>query len=402
MDIDIIKENQLKEYNRLKQLIHTAPILSEENLKEEIEEFGKNEENKKYYRKLKNKFRIHRKVLREHFPLGNAPAQWAESQTPLVSVIVPNYCHAPYLKERIETILDQTFQNFELILLDDCSTDNSRDILLSYKNHPKVSHVVLNEQNSGNTFLQWEKGVSLAKGKYIWIAESDDYADESFLESMIAVYYLHPDCVLVRSGSYQTNEKGRILFRDWDYFREDAEIHIFPGKRYVLRNMLRFNYIYNASMVVFRKDIFQKIDKSYQKQRNTGDWQCWIEFLEQGPIGEYRRKLNYFRQHTNKVSSRSNIIDKGMEDQLTLMTYTMNHLKISLFRKFVIRGEMYDMFLRSRAWISDESIRERCFDILTRQLHAKRWHRSFYKLAVILGFRRYVLRERRLPVLNDI
>lgn len=56
---------------------------------------------------------------------------------PTVSVIVPNYCHAPYLEQRIESILQQTFQDFELILLDDCSTDGSREILERYRNHPK-------------------------------------------------------------------------------------------------------------------------------------------------------------------------------------------------------------------------------------------------------------------------
>ena len=78
---------------------------------------------------------------------------------PLVSVIVPNYNHAPYLRERIDSILNQTFQDFELILLDDCSPDNSREIINSYKDNPHVSHIVLNEENSGNTFVQWDLGV---------------------------------------------------------------------------------------------------------------------------------------------------------------------------------------------------------------------------------------------------
>ena len=69
----------------------------------------------------------------------------------MVSVILPNYNHVVYLKERIESILNQTYQNFELILLDDCSADNSCDILNAYKEHPKVSALVLNEKNTGNT-----------------------------------------------------------------------------------------------------------------------------------------------------------------------------------------------------------------------------------------------------------
>lgn len=106
--------------------------------------------------------------------------------SPMVSVILPNYNHVVYLKERIESILNQTYQNFELILLDDCSADNSCDILNAYKEHPKVSALVLNEKNTGNTFLQWDRGIRLAKGKYVWIAESDDTADIHFLEATVA------------------------------------------------------------------------------------------------------------------------------------------------------------------------------------------------------------------------
>ena len=82
---------------------------------------------------------------------------------PKVSVIVPNYNHAPYLKRRIDSILNQTYQDFELILLDDCSTDNSAEVLNEYASNPKVSHVVINEINSGSTFKQWDKGFALAK-----------------------------------------------------------------------------------------------------------------------------------------------------------------------------------------------------------------------------------------------
>ncbi|TAE04306.1 MAG: glycosyltransferase family 2 protein, partial [Bacteroidetes bacterium] len=90
-------------------------------------------------------------------------------KNPLISVIVPNYNHAPYLLERIESILSQSFQDFELILLDDFSTDQSKEVLKKYQNHEKVSHLLLNEKNSGSTFKQWNKGISLAKGKYIWL-----------------------------------------------------------------------------------------------------------------------------------------------------------------------------------------------------------------------------------------
>ena len=83
---------------------------------------------------------------------------------PTVSVIVPNYCHAPYLEQRIESILQQTFQDFELILLDDCSTDGSREILERYRNHPKVSGIFYNERNSGSPFQKTGRGKVVAFG----------------------------------------------------------------------------------------------------------------------------------------------------------------------------------------------------------------------------------------------
>lgn len=72
--------------------------------------------------------------------------------TPLVSVIVPNYTHARFLEERLETILKQTYRNFEVIILDDKSTDNSKDVIERYRTNDKVRTVVYNDKNSGSSF----------------------------------------------------------------------------------------------------------------------------------------------------------------------------------------------------------------------------------------------------------
>src|SRR5258707_14882309 len=100
-----------------------------------------------------------------------AHALHLEKARPRVSVIIPNYNHARYLRKRIETVLEQTYQDFEVILLDDCSTDGSSSIIDEYRNDSRV-RMGLNEKNSGSTFKQWNKGVGLAEGKNVWIAES--------------------------------------------------------------------------------------------------------------------------------------------------------------------------------------------------------------------------------------
>lgn len=375
-----------KEYRRLQREIHLAPLLCEKHLREEIEAFGVRFQDRKRYKALKRKFWWHRKVHPKHIPIGSAPTEWAGQQTPLVSVIVPNYGHAAYLRERIDCILNQTFQNFELIVLDDCSPDNSREVIMAYKDHPRVSHIVFNEENAGNTFLQWEKGVALAKGKYIWIAESDDYADESFLESTMAMFYLHEDCVMVRTGSYQVNEKDRVLLRDWDEWKEDESIHYYRGEDYIRHNMLHFNFIYNASMVVFRKDVFQRIDKSYQRLRIAGDMQCWIEMLREGPICELRRKLNYFRQHQNKVGASSNAANRGIIDQIKVLAYAIGNVRMSPFRRMMVRGEQYDFSIRWFRTEREPGVKEDCDRALSDDLRATRWDYRWYKLVSLFDF----------------
>ena len=131
--------------------------------------------------------------------------------SPLVSVIVPNYNHHLYLPERIESILLQEFQDFELILLDDCSPDDSVEIFERYRSNPKVSHICVNGQNSGSTFKQWEKGISLARGKYIWIAESDDSADPRLLGSIVNALERYPSAVVGFCSTVVIDSEDRAL-----------------------------------------------------------------------------------------------------------------------------------------------------------------------------------------------
>lgn len=375
-----------KEYRRIKELLHTQPLVENELLLHEIEEYGKRWGNKKKYYSLKRKYKWHRIYYPRHIEIGKPSKEWANRHTPLVSVIIPNYCHAPYLAERIESVLNQSFRNFELIILDDSSSDNSKEVIMRYKDNPHISHIIFNENNTGNTFKQWEKGIAIAKGEYIWVAESDDYADEKFLDSAMTMFYLYNDCAMVRTGSYQVNEKGRILLRDWDYWKEDETIHYYKGTEYIRHNMLHFNFIYNASMVVFRKEVFMRIDKSYQRLVYMGDWQCWIEMLMNGPICEYRRKLNYFRQHQNKVSVSSWRTNKGVIDQVRVLAYVLENIKLSPFRKMMIRGEGYAMSIRWLAENCDSEVVETCFKVLKDELRATPMDYKLYKILSKFAF----------------
>ena len=139
---------------------------------------------------------------------------------PKVSIILPNYNHARFLPQRLESIFNQSFQDFELIILDDNSTDNSKDIIEKYRNHPKVSHIVYNENNSGTPFKQWNKGIELSNGEWIWIAEADDLADVRFLETLINNTKQDQDVVLSYCQSYRMDSEG-VITGDWSDWTND-------------------------------------------------------------------------------------------------------------------------------------------------------------------------------------
>src|SRR5262245_50376289 len=117
--------------------------------------------------------------------MGICPRSLRSAIMPKVTVITPNYNHARYLPQRLDSILAQTFADFELIILDDASTDNSREVIQAYAaRDPRITAIV-NPVNNGSTFKQWNLGLGRARGEYVWFAESDDYAEPTLLEALV-------------------------------------------------------------------------------------------------------------------------------------------------------------------------------------------------------------------------
>ena len=225
-------------------------------------------------------------------------------EKPSVSVVIPNYNHAPFLRERIDSVLAQDYTDFEVILLDDCSTDDSRDIIRSYEGHPHVSQIVLNSKNSGTPFAQWAKGISLAKGEMVWIAESDDVADPQLLGTLMAELKLHERAAVAFVHSRLIDQEGHQLPYGW-HDEDTGEVRVSQGRQFVISKMLTSNYIYNASMAVFRKSAFARIGRGYMEYRYCGDWAFWAELCLQGEVIEVGRVLNSYRQHVGMTTKQS-------------------------------------------------------------------------------------------------
>ena len=290
--------------------------------------------------------------------------------SPLVSVIVPNYNYARFLEERIESILAQSFQDFELILLDDCSTDESRSILERYASHPKVSHYVPNEHNSGSPFAQWERGLALARGRYVWIAESDDSCTPELLEQLVGILEAEPEAVMAHVGSVQIDEEGKQLERDFDGWEPDGSLHRDSPKQYLYKAMRHRDTLYNASKVLFRRMAAEDIDKTYARMRYCGDGIFWLELSRWGDVLELRRKLNRFRQHTQRVTMRSDRSGERLREQIDIARYIEERYPLGWMERHRRRGQLYKECSRLRR--REPELGARCLGYLHEQLGATR------------------------------
>ena len=239
--------------------------------------------------------------------------------TPLVSVIVPNYNHARFLDERLTSILRQTYDNYELIVLDDLSTDNSMEVISKYASDRHLAHVVRNEVNSGSPFKQWEKGFGYAQGELIWIAESDDCCEPTFLERMVGQFLEHGDsCAVSFCRSVKIDADGKRLGEEGmngDLYKN--------GHAFIKDDLSRFNFIVNASSAVFRKCFLNDVDRSYTGFRGCGDWVFWIEIVKSGCVAYVDAPLNYFRQHNMSTTSQQTSSGRGEKELIRVF----NHMR---------------------------------------------------------------------------
>jgi glycosyltransferase involved in cell wall biosynthesis len=218
-----------------------------------------------------------------------------------VSVVLPNYNHGRFLEQRLSSILNQTFQDFEVIILDDCSTDNSKEIIERYRANARISKIEYNSSNGGSVFKQWQKGIALAQGNYIWIAESDDWADAHFLEKLIGAIRQESNVGICFSDSYWVDDVGNK--------GEDLSIYktsfIRAGRDEVRNSLVKFNTIQNGSSALMRADLAKKYIDKIVELKACGDWLLYIDILCSSSLVFVGEKLNYFRWYHNNTSNKA-------------------------------------------------------------------------------------------------
>ena len=224
---------------------------------------------------------------------------------PKVSVVMPVYSSEKYVGEAIESILVQTYNDFELIVIDDCSKDSSAKIIEKYTNDSRV-HFIKNETNQG--FLYGlNKGIELAKGEYIARLDDDDVCYPTRLEKQIEYLDKNRDVVLVgthidllQNGKYIAKEKAPI--------NEKNEIKF----------SLPFgNYLIAHSSFMMRKEVLIKNNIVYEKFVQTPDYNMLCNMSRVGDLYCLDEPLCAWRIHEAQSTQIRTRKMKQYEDDLT-------------------------------------------------------------------------------------
>jgi len=240
-------------------------------------------------------------------------ACYAKTGLQHVSVVVPNYNYEQYIKERLQSIFDQSYPIYEIIVLDDASTDNSVSVIEEMiKDQAVDCKLIVNTDNSGNVFKQWAKGVELSSGDYVWIAEADDLANIDFLNEVMKPFSFDENVVISFSQSSQINEKGEELCPDYlDYVSDVSDEkwtkhYLSDGLDEIEKSLSVKNTIPNVSAVVFKSSVVREVLKKHLDEivsfKVAGDWLVYIYSLSQGKIAYASKSLNKHRRHSGSTT----------------------------------------------------------------------------------------------------
>ena len=197
-----------------------------------------------------------------------------------ISVYITNHNYEKYIRQAIESVLHQTFQGFELIIIDDGSTDNSRSIIEEYKDHEKIQ--IIFQQNKG---LNVTNNIALraAKGKYIMRLDADDYLDHNALLVMSSLLDQNPELGMVFPDYYLVDEANNILGLEKRHdFTKEVELLDQPA---------------HGACTMIRRESLLELDGYSEDYTCQDGYELWIKFIKSFPVRNVGTALFYYRRH---------------------------------------------------------------------------------------------------------
>jgi len=235
--------------------------------------------------------------------------------SPRVSVLIPTYNYGRYLAEAIESVLAQDFLDLELLIVDDCSTDNTREVIQPFCDRDARVHFTVNSTNLGMV-NNWNHCLKQARGEYIKFLFGDDKLwNPQALSFMVGLMERHPSAALAASARAILDENSKVV----DIWRPLAE-GCHDGRAIIAACLMQHgkNVVGEPSAVLFRKrDAARGFDARYQQMV---DVEMWFHLLEQGDLAYTRQPLCAFRCHPLQQTERNTASGLGWREHVMFLS----------------------------------------------------------------------------------
>jgi glycosyltransferase involved in cell wall biosynthesis len=306
---------------------------------------------------------------------------------PLVSIVFTSYNHQEYLRQALDSLVNQTYSNIEIIIIDDCSTDGSQEILREYEHHSNIN-LKLQTKNSGSYVKASNLGASFAKGDYILFAQCDDFAEANQIEVLLKAFENNPSVGVVFSKSNLVDENGKTFADDF-YGREKSFKEAIKENGLIkadkMKEFLSFSCVIpNLSAALIKHDLFKEINGLSERYLVVADWEFWLDLTEETDFYYISEPLNYFRQH--KTTIRSSIKMKTQIVEIYKMFYnhiSKNHLDpIQKYKIKIGAGAVWFSFFieNKKTWLG-------CFLEVKTQIKILETKNLYY---LLLGAKKYL------------
>jgi glycosyltransferase involved in cell wall biosynthesis len=252
---------------------------------------------------------------------------------PRVSIVVPNYNHGRYLPERIESLLNQTYRDLDIIVVDDGSRDDSRAVIDRFRTESRIRTLVFTE-NSGWVYARWNDGAALAVGEYLLIAGADDSCHPTTIERLVSVLDATPSAGFAYSHCLIIDALGRV--RDsttrWalrlDPNRWSAD-YADSGRTECQYLLVGNDAIPTASAVLMRRTLFEQVGGLDRTFPLMADYILWIRLLFLADVAFIAEPLTYWRMHPGSFTSRRlrrKADASDVEEYYRVICYLARHL----------------------------------------------------------------------------
>lgn len=232
---------------------------------------------------------------------------------PKVSICIPSYNSEKHIKKTLDSVLSQTYENIEVIIVDDCSTDKTREIISGYSD--QRIHFYVNEKNMGLS-QNWNKSVELSTGEYIKLLCADDLLENDCIEKEILKITSDNSISMVICDTYIFNENGDVVLKVKRLPKEGK----YDGKKIAKKALLFKNYFGAPCNVLFKRETFLKVGGFDNEFKYIPDFDLWLKLAYEGYVYHISEFLSYFKVHS--VSNTNQLMTNGQD------IYTDEHLKL--------------------------------------------------------------------------